>query len=579
MDATTVLDISDRVEWQRRSGGLLGMTFHPGFASNGHLFLRYLGAGDPWATYVSRFSSDDGGATFDPASEQVLIIRHQRTPRHVAGHMAFGPDGYLYLGLRDGSQSADVQNPGNLYGVMLRLDVDRGTPYAIPPDNPFASGGGRPEIYARGFRNPWRWSFDRATGDLWVGDVGATSQEEVNRVERGGNYGWPIREGAQCRRSSCNATGLIDPIVAYGRDDGQAVIGGYVYRGMMLSDLQGVYLYGDVGQERIWGLFYDRVGQPAPQVLSERVGDVDGMRAFAEDHNGELYVLLFDAIYRLVPGTLNPVATRFPQTLSATGCVDPRDPTQPAPGLISYDVNVPLWSDGASKQRWLALPPDTTVHIGPDGDWDFPIGTVLVKAFAFAGRLIETRLLVRHDDGGWAGYTYEWNEAQTEATLLAGGKTRMLAGQIYTIPSRAQCLQCHTAAAGHALGLETAQMNRAFAYASTGRTANQLVTFAHIGLFDAPLPASPAALPALPRTSDPNQPGALRAPICMPTARIVTVRRGQVKDRQIFASPPRTPLWACAVCHRRWVISASPGRVLSRLGPPNARSSRCACTL
>jgi uncharacterized repeat protein (TIGR03806 family) len=497
----TVLDIRNRVQTDGE-GGLLGMAFHPNFATNGWVFLHYTGHGEPQVTYISRFTSTDGGATIDLASERVVLNFPQNKIRHKGGHIEFGPDGYLYISHGDGGNRLEAQNTDSWFGKMLRIDVDNGTPYAIPPGNPFAAGGGAPEVYAWGFRNPWRWSFDRATGALWLGDVGAESWEEINRVKKGGNYGWSIREGKHCypaKVESCPTDGLIDPIVEFPHDEGPtAVIGGYVYRGRAIPALRGVYLYANYSTATIWGLFRDQDRKPTPGLLID--GEIGSIRSFAEDQDGELYVVASRRIGRLVRAPKEAENT-FPQHLSATGCVDPDHPTQPASGLIPYDVQVPFWSDGAEKRRWIALPEGTTIHIGADGDWELPIGTVLMKRFRLEDRLVETRLFVRHTDGGWAGYSYEWNDDQTDATLLPGGKTKMINGQRYTIPSRTQCIQCHNDAAGYTLGLETLQMNRLYYYPTAGGWLNQLTVYQHMGLFDTPLSASPEDLPWMPRTS------------------------------------------------------------------------------
>jgi len=201
-------------------------------------------------------------------------------------------------------------------------------------------------------------------------------------------------------------------------------------------------------------------------------------------------------IFRVDAGPTAPSDT-VPPTLRATGCVDPGDPLRPAEGLIPYAPNAPFWSDGAEKERFLALPDGGRITVGPDGDWTFPVGTVLVKHFSHLGRRIETRLMVRHADGDWAGYAYRWNDAQTDATVLRGSEARDLPGGLrWYYPSRAECLACHTTGAGRTLGLETAQLNGDLRYARTGRTANQLATLDHLGLFAAPLGA-PAALPRL----------------------------------------------------------------------------------
>lgn len=195
----------------------------------------------------------------------------------------------------------NAQNTTVLLGKILRIDVDGGTPYAIPPDNPFASGAGgnRREIYAWGLRNPWRFSFDRDTGELWAGDVGQNAFEEIDRIERGGNYGWNIREGKHCfQTAGCSTTGLIDPVVDYRRNDGASVTGGYVYRGAAIPRLRGVYLYGDFISGKVWGLFPSNRSAPRLQLESGR-----NIASFAEGVDGELYVVSFadGKIYRILP--------------------------------------------------------------------------------------------------------------------------------------------------------------------------------------------------------------------------------------------------------------------------------------
>jgi uncharacterized repeat protein (TIGR03806 family) len=182
--------------------------------------------------------------------------------------------------------------------------------------------------------------------------------------------------------------------------------------------------------------------------------------------------------------------------LSDTGCVTPQDPSAPASGLIPYDVAAPFWSDNAAKERWLAIPGGTTIGVGADGDFDFPNGTVLMKHFRLGGELIETRLFMRHPDGDWGGYSYEWNAQGTNATLVQGGKTVVIDQQDWIFPSGNDCLTCHTSAAGFALGLEVAQLNHDFTYPSTSRTANQLLTLDQIVLFDSPL-GDPSLQPEL----------------------------------------------------------------------------------
>lgn len=507
-NSSVFINIADRL-YNSGESGLLGIAFHPDYQTNRQVFLSYTNlVGGNYVSYISRFTTYDNGATLDPTSEQIILELPQPYGNHNGGNIAFGPDRYLYIGLGDGGSAGDPQGNGQntdtLLGAMLRIDPDGVSSqanYAIPGDNPFAQGGGAPEIYAWGFRNPWRWSFDRGTGELWVGDVGQDAWEEIDRVELGGNYGWNIMEGAHCyNAASCDQTGLIPPVVEYPHTEGCSVTGGFVYRGTQVPDLDGVYVYGDYCTGTIWGVAQSSPGTPTLLANSDLY-----ISSFAEANNGELYVLdrATGTIHQFVSadGAQSQTNT-IPPKLSETGCVDPTDPTQPAAGMVLYEINAPFWSDGAAKERWLALPEGATIHIEPNGDWTFPVGSVLMKRFSLGGQFIETRLLMRHDDGSWTGYSYEWNAAQTEATLVEGSKTTQISGQTWTYPSSGQCLECHTAAAGRSLGPTTAQLNRELAYPSTGRTANQLFTFEAIGLFDAPLPALPQNLPAAPDPAD-----------------------------------------------------------------------------
>jgi uncharacterized repeat protein (TIGR03806 family) len=511
---TPFINITARVNSTPNEAGLLGMAFHPAFASNHQVFLSYtapsMASPANLRSTVSRFISSDGGQTLDPGSEQILLTLEQPYTNHNGGNLAFGPDGFLYLGFGDGGSAGDPrqngQNVNVLFGKILRIDVDHPAaplPYGIPAGNPFARGGGRGEIFAWGLRNPWRWSFDRQTGGLWVGDVGQDVWEEIDQVQLGGNYGWNVREGRHCYPpgSQCQTAGLIDPVAEYQHGQGRlSVTGGYVYRGTAIPSLVGTYLYGDYGSGTIWGLLHDATsGAPAPQVLVESGLAIS---SFGEGADGELYVIDYGSagsIKKIVPAR-PAAASTFPQTLSATGCTQPAAATIPATGLIPYDVNVPLWSDGAQKQRFFALPDGAKIHVGTDGDFDLPIGSVAVKTFLVAGQPVETRLLVRHQDGAWAGYSYEWNDAGTDAVLLPSSKTKPIGDRSWYFPARSECLLCHTAAAGRTLGLEIAQLNGDLTY-PTGRLSNQLATLEHIGLFDAPLGHSPALLDRLPPAS------------------------------------------------------------------------------
>jgi uncharacterized repeat protein (TIGR03806 family) len=489
-------------------GGLLGIAFHPDYPATPEVFLSFT-RGSPFRTVISRFILDNIDAPGAGTVEEIIMTVDQDFNNHNGGDIAFGNDGFLYIGLGDGGSAGDplerAQSRTTLLGSMLRIDVDgTGAGYEIPADNPFVgnakcgpglNGNICPEIYAWGFRNPWRWSFDRPTGELWLGDVGQDRWEEVDVVVSGGNYGWDCREGAHdFEATGCNGP-FEEPVSEYGHSLGQSITGGYVYRGTGVPALSGRYVFGDFVSGRIWALAPDGAGGYSNEELVETGVNIS---SFAIDQDGEVYYLDFGAgrIMQLVSsgGGLDPV----PDQLSASGCVDPGDVTQPYSGLFPYGLNAPFWSDGAAKDRHIGVPNGQTIAIDGQDDWEFPPGTVIVKNFRLGDRLVETRHLMRHPDGGWAGYTYEWNAAQTEATRVRGGKVANIDGQDWIFPDEAECLACHTAAAGRALGPETSQMNRDFTYPPTGRTHGQLETFDVLAMFSSPLQGDPATLPAMP---------------------------------------------------------------------------------
>jgi glucose/arabinose dehydrogenase len=302
------LDIRARVE-SGGEKGLLSVAFHPRFRDNGLLFVNYTTRERALHTHVSRFRA--AGRRADAASETVLLRIEQPYDNHNGGQIAFGPDGFLYIGMGDGGAANDPhdhgQNLGTLLGALLRIDVDREQPplrYAIPPDNPFVKrAGARAEIWAYGLRNPWRFSFDAANGRLYAADVGQDAIEEIDVIRKGGNYGWRIMEGNICTPAigrRCDTRGLEAPIHTYGRPDGYSVTGGFVYRGRALPGLCGVYVYADYVSQRIWGLRYDgrQVGAQrtlfAPDKMDKIIARLAGgglhVSSFGEDEARELYL-------------------------------------------------------------------------------------------------------------------------------------------------------------------------------------------------------------------------------------------------------------------------------------------------
>lgn len=535
--------------------GLVGLAFHPQYNSQAdkRFFYVFYSVRKGRVNYqrVSRFSTASGQPELaDPASEFVLIQQRDAEYWHQAGDMHFGNDGYLYISLGDEGGSNDTYRNSqrihrDFFSGVLRIDVDKKpgnlaptkhravvrdngvARYAIPIDNPFVPvvrGGTwdgrfngrkvysthvRSEFWAVGLRNPWRMSFDSETGDLWLADVGQGAREEINLITRGGNYGWNYREGTIQRPGSRKAPpagfSAIDPIYEYGRGSGElhgnCVIGGGVYRGSNIAALQGAYVFGDYGAGHIWAL------RRTPEITVERLTGGSGIVAFGRDpSNGDILVANIHSgvIQRLV--TLQDPT--YPATLSATGLFTDLANLTPAPPLRPYQVNVPFWSDHAEKQRWAYMPPSSSMMWSRDGLWTFPDGMIWVKHFeidltrhdASTRKRLETRLLVKNSDGAY-GVSYRWNDAGTEATLVAdAGETLpleisedgMTRTQSWRIPSRAQCMHCHTPQAGYALSFNTRQLNCEGAMFSL--SGNQLTAMDEQGWFSNAIEA-PNTLP------------------------------------------------------------------------------------
>ncbi|MCC6812020.1 MAG: PQQ-dependent sugar dehydrogenase [Deltaproteobacteria bacterium] len=552
-------------------GGLLAMAFDPDIETNparNQLYVHYT-MYDDWtpdpnddegANFIDRYTITDNGSTVTLVKDRQVLKTGSGGGNHWGGDLKFGPDKFLYASFGDGGNGYDNVSPARtgpqllswLRGRIIRIDPRDTVPYAIPSTNPHCLTANCaadalctdlpraqleprtqpcPETFARGLRNPWRFSFDRTTGQLWIGDVGS-SNEEVNLAASGSNHGWPCFDGVQSNVSSGACSGVMAtatkrPIAIY-RLSGAgsaSVLGGHVYRGATFaSTLGGTYIFSDVYYAELYSIASPytvaanidanpadttrTLRHPAgggaaslPRFSELGLSSAVPVISFTEDENGELYVMTFDpsqggAVLKLALAS-GAAADPFPARLSLTGCVDPIDAKTPAAGLIPYDLNAPFWSDGAEKARWLALPDGGQITIGADGDWDFPNGTVLMKHFGFAGKLHETRLFMRHSDGGWAGYSYAWNDEQTDAFLVSeGGEQRQVNGQTWNYPSRSACASCHTIQAGGTLGLETGQLNRSLVYPGNLR-ANQLATLDHIGLFTSAI-GDPAGLAVLP---------------------------------------------------------------------------------
>ena len=557
------LDIKNRVRTGGDSG-LMGVALHPEFGQAGspnrgylYVFYRYAIDQSVQTAYLrlSRFNMPDDSNVFDPA-EHVLIQQYDRHDWHNGGGIFFGLDGFLYLSIGDEGGANDQYDNGQkidegLLAGVLRIDVDkdpaRSHPIIRQPQNPAAPPSGWPnsfsqdyyipndnpwvnpaatnleEFYAIGTRSPHRMTQDPATGDIWLGDVGQGSREEISLVPKGGNLQWPYKEGTiDGRKAKPNPLIGFDvpPVYDYDRGTGNCVIGGFVYRGTKWPSLQGKYLFADHTNRNVWSMDYDAItGNTQITTLVSipafGTGSKNGISSFATDASGEVYILKLYAtntdggkIYKLIPNNPSPDP---PKWLSQTGAFTDLANLSPAPGLIPYNVNAPLWTDGAAKKRWVAIPnngsydtPGEQVIFSPDSEWSFPEGTVFIKHFempldennpAIIKRL-ETRFLVRGKNNKVYGVTYMWNAAGTDAELLTGSESKPYtishadgtqSNRIWTFPDRGQCINCHNDHAGGVLGVKTHQLNGNITYPSTGISDNQLRTWNHLGIFSTAL--------------------------------------------------------------------------------------------
>lgn len=552
-----VLDHS-AVTQRNEDQGFYSITFHPNFGLPGatgenHVYACYNRRGDlavsnPTASLwcLSRFTWNRTTGTIDPASEFMMIRQYDPHDWHNGGAAFFGPDGFFYLTTGDGGGNGDSTNSSqkldqSLFGGVLRIDVDNdpsrshpirrqprnnagwnvpaGWPatmsqgYGIPNDNPWLDPAGSilEEFWAIGLRSPHSGHYDPATGDIWVGDIGEASREEISRITKGANCQWPYREGTGdgSKPKPLPIIGFDQPpAYDYGRTEGSCVIGGMRYRGTKWQQfLGGKVLFGDHIRGRVWTMTVPQNGD-APLVEEIASGFNGGYKAglggFATDSDGEVY--LMNLTGQEAPGgtilklAAQPPSTEPPALLSATGVFTNLATLATAPGVIPYDVPNPLWSDAADKYRWVILPNDGTFNLpsekidfSEDGNWTFPPGTVFVKHFQVANRRLETRFLVCTEGGGKYGFTYKWNAAGTDAVLINAGSNESYPhllpdgsteNRVWSYPSRQDCNTCHNQVSGQALGFRTAHLNSLFRYPSTGRTANQLATLDALGAFD-----------------------------------------------------------------------------------------------
>ncbi len=549
-EKSLVLDLSSRCQgWD--DCGLLGLAFHPDFAKNHFVFIWYTwvepgtSEGDanhrprlqtPNRNRLSRFTLDNRGVAIAD-SELVLIEQETHTLWHKGGGMFFHPgSGFLYLTVGEDADGPEAQRVDHqLLGGILRIDVDergkgishaiprqpaggRTSHYMIPDGNPFV---GRPgvleEFYALGLRSPHRMTFDAPSNRIFIGDVGGGEREELDVIEPsdppGLNFQWPLIEGRSGDLKPPYIGVSKPPILDYNHGEGTAIIAGYVYHGKRWAhDLQNRFIFGDNGNGKIWVLDDHARPPTKTQLCAMPPGpgpnsgsNYTGLSSFGLDADGELYLCQMSSdagrIYRLERNGPPPVRKPFPPLLSQTGAFADAAKLAIAPGFLAYDVNAPLWSDGAVKSRWMALPDGQKIRFSEKGNWQFPRGTVFVKHFELPidardpakKRRLETRLLVCDSSGSVYGVTYKWRPDGSDADLLNDSLSEDIVvhdaqgvehTQTWYYPSQTDCLRCHTAEAGYVLGPKTRQLNGMFRYTENGVTDNQFRTWNHLQLFD-----------------------------------------------------------------------------------------------
>ncbi|MEX0314619.1 MAG: Ig-like domain-containing protein [Allomuricauda sp.] len=555
IDRTLVMDIQDRCwyyDWfgpGTKHGGFQNAAFHPDFGQGLgkdfiYVYYVYKATNEdtdfnaPYYDRLSRFTWT--GSTFDPNSELIMINQYDTSKGHDGSGMTFGNDGFLYVTVGDeGTQNAQATphtqkiNDRFRSGVW-RIDVDeigghvshpiRRQPnsdnvpvgsqnsftqgYYVPNDNPWVNPDGSvlEEFYAIGLRNPFRMTLDPPTGNLWIGDVGGGQVEEIDFLDKPGlNFQWNYKEGLQDGFSEVPSPIIGEeriPIFEIQRSQANAVIGGYVYHGAQIPELEGKYIFANNGGGEIYSLTHTGGNTSSGIKLIANAGGTtfDGVSSFGYDHDQELYVLKLSngtpgggKIFRLdkVDQSNGP---NFPETLSETDIFTDMQNLTPNSGIIPYGVNTPLWSAGTTKKRWISIPSDGQVdsdeeriNYSENSSWGFPIGTVFIKHFEHPnGQKLETRLWIHGEDGQWFGSTYRWRNDGLEADLLLDGAEEELTIEnetfTYLYPSANQCNNCHNQNSGWVLGFNTRQLNRDNFYPSTGRTSNQLETLSHLGL-------------------------------------------------------------------------------------------------
>ncbi len=565
-----LLDIKDRA-FSKGEAGVVGVALHPKFGDTSApdkqlVFIFYRTKPDPgvWSELgfnrLSKFSWDDVMQRFDASSEEVLLQQYDRSTWHNGGGMFFGPEGFLYLSLGDEGheefRAASTQKlNGGLFSGIIRIDVDndptRSHPirrqpkpnanppagwgdtytqgYSIPDDNPWNSADSSTleEFYAIGIRSPYTMHFDWEHEQIWITDVGSNKLEEINLVDKADNLQWPYMEGTFASEEFQKPTPFIGNEKAvyfeYDRTVGSCIIGGGIYRGNRFTELNEKFLYADFTHEKIMALTNTGVNQePASELLLSGLSGLavdlpesPGITGLYPQQDGHVLVTITGEDFTLPGKILRLKQKTFtpdpPSLLSELGVFSDLGSLTPVTGVVPYGVNSPLWSDGATKRRWIALPNDgefdqlhEQIHFAEHREWSFPEGTVFIKHFELplstdpgggVARL-ETRFFVIGQGGGGYGLTYKWNDEGTDAVLIGGGTSsdfdiyengQLLYTQTWDFPSRDQCMSCHNENAGYILGVNTHQLNGDYDYPHLGQPLNQLEYFDQIGAFSTPI--------------------------------------------------------------------------------------------
>lgn len=557
---TLILDISNKVQgWD--DSGLLGLAFHPQFVQNRQVFLYYsyvppgTAKGNmhtrppvytPIRNRLSRFTMNANG-TLNAASETIFIDQISASVWHNGGGLFFHPEnGFLYLTNGDDASKDPQSIRYGLHGGVLRIDVDqRGGSishpppraplpagsvtqhYFIPNDNPFVGEPGvLEEFFALGLRSPHRMTIDPETGRIFISDVGDGAREEISVIEpgeKGLNFQWDRIEGLNGDLTGSYVGVNKRPTLDYTHEEGSAVIGGYVYRGSEFPQLYGRYLFGDNGTGNIYVM--DEATTPAGKTLlctlpfgpgPNSGSNYTGLSSFGLDAQGEIYLCQMSSlggqIYRL--SSSGPEARQMPLTLSGTGLFSDLASLTPVTGFLPYEVNTPLWSDASLKKRWFAVPSGQKISYQATGTWGFPAGSVFLKHFDLATddgnpsvkKRLETRVMVRDDQGWVYGGSYKWREDGSDADLVINSESQVIdiatsdggqRQQTWFYPGRQDCNSCHTRQSGGVLGLHTAQNLREVFFPQTSVVDNQVRAWNHVGYFDPPV--DEASLTSLPR--------------------------------------------------------------------------------